>query len=193
MRRRSTASKPHQGPVVDLALLALTETRPPGQFRRQQTCAHRLTRRMAASQVAHHRQRRDHARDTSRFTHNRKSKDQQATSPRDRQQATRALSPASDRGESPITPATPQATRRRHAENGSMAAPGATRADRWSPRTTSCARPRTPKSRGYNPTRSSFDRQVTPLTAIRTARNRLGWPRSLLQSRCAGSGGTSSG
>ena len=35
---------------------------PPGQFRRQQARAHRLARRVRASQVAHHRQRRDHTR-----------------------------------------------------------------------------------------------------------------------------------
>jgi hypothetical protein len=56
------------------------------QLRRQQARAHRLTRRMPASQVTHHRQRRDHTRHADPLPHNRKSKDQpshQTTRPRD--------------------------------------------------------------------------------------------------------------
>ena len=48
---------------------------PPGQFRRQQARAHRLARRVRASQVAHHRQRRDHTRQAGRLPHNGKSRD----------------------------------------------------------------------------------------------------------------------
>ena len=107
VRRRGTAGEPHQRPVVHLALTALIEPRPPGQFRRQQARAHRLARRMPASQVAHHRQRRDHARHADRVPHDRKSKDQQATSPRNRQQVTRTPTRATA-GYAPIAaPMTP--------------------------------------------------------------------------------------
>jgi len=80
MRRRGATGEPHQRPAVHLALTAPIEPRPPGQLRRQQARAHRLARRMPARQVAHHRQRRDHASDTCRFPHDGKPSGQQATS-----------------------------------------------------------------------------------------------------------------
>jgi hypothetical protein len=55
VRRRRAAGEPHQGAVIDLAPTTLIKSRPPGQLRRQQARAHRLARRVPASQVAHHR------------------------------------------------------------------------------------------------------------------------------------------
>jgi len=63
------------------APLAFPGSRPPGQLRRQQARAHRLTRRVPTSQIAHHRQRRDHTRHADALPHNHKSKNQQTTSP----------------------------------------------------------------------------------------------------------------
>jgi hypothetical protein len=62
VRRRSAPGEPHQGAVIDLAPTTSIKSRPPGQLRRQQARAHRLARRVPASQIAHHRQRRDHTR-----------------------------------------------------------------------------------------------------------------------------------
>ena len=76
MRRRGAAGEPHQRSVIDLDLTTYIQPRPPGQLRRQQARAHRLTRRVPASQVTHHRQRRDHARHADPLPHKRKSKDQ---------------------------------------------------------------------------------------------------------------------
>ena len=70
MRRRGAAGEPHQRSVIDLDLTSYIQSRPPGQLRRQQARAHRLARRVPASQVTDHRQRRDHARHAGPFPHN---------------------------------------------------------------------------------------------------------------------------
>ena len=64
-------------PVKRSSALAavVIEPRPPGQLRRQQARAHRLTRRVPASQITHHRQRRDHTRHADPLPHNPESKD----------------------------------------------------------------------------------------------------------------------
>ena len=59
---------------------------PAGQVRSRAGRAHRLTRRMPASQIARHRQRRDHAADPHQLTHRRKSKE---TAPQTSGQASR--------------------------------------------------------------------------------------------------------
>jgi hypothetical protein len=73
--------RPSRRSDPDLALTTFIKSRPPGQLRRQQARAHRLARRVPASQVAHRRQCRDHTRHADPLPHNRKSKDQQTTSP----------------------------------------------------------------------------------------------------------------
>ena len=74
VRRRRAANEPQQRPVVDLPLPQQIEPRPPGQLGREQARAHRLAGRMAASEVAGHRQRGDHPAHPHQFTHGRKSK-----------------------------------------------------------------------------------------------------------------------
>ena len=76
MRRRRAPGEPQQRPVVDLALANPIQPRPPGKLGREQARAHRLTRRMPASRIARHRQRRDHAADPHQLTHRRKPKEQ---------------------------------------------------------------------------------------------------------------------
>ena len=60
VRGRRASGKTHQARVEDLALPNRRQPGPARQFGRQQAGAHRLTRRVAASQVTGHRQRRDH-------------------------------------------------------------------------------------------------------------------------------------
>ena len=76
VRRRGAAGEPHQRSVIDLDLTSYIQPRPPGQLRRQQARAHRLARRVPASQVTDHRQCRDHARHADLLPDKGKSKDQ---------------------------------------------------------------------------------------------------------------------
>jgi hypothetical protein len=89
VRRRRAAGEPHQRAVVHLTPTTLIESCPPGQLRRQQARAHRLARRMPASQVAHPRQRRDHTRHADPLPHDPKSKDQAHGQPAEQANLTR--------------------------------------------------------------------------------------------------------
>jgi hypothetical protein len=122
MRRRGAAGEPHQGAVVDLALTTLIEPRPPGQLRRQQARARCLARRVPASQVAHHRQCRNHTRHADRLPHSHKSKDQQTASPLNRQRSLEdpglAVAPIRSRP-GPELPARPRTAGTRRPPGGS--------------------------------------------------------------------------
>ena len=73
VRRRGTAGEPQERRVVDVAPAGLAEPRPPRELGREQARSHRLARRMSASQVTRHRQRRDDTTDAGGLAHERDS------------------------------------------------------------------------------------------------------------------------